>query len=124
MNRSTTSLTLPDVNVWFALLLGDHVHHGQAAEWWRRQEGLVAFCRWTQTSLLRLLTTAAATSNQPLTRNAALEDEFRRQSSLPAAAPKLWGDAYLLACAISSNCTFVTFDRALRDRGADCLVLG
>ncbi len=144
MNRSTNSSSFPDVNVWLALLLGDHLHHRRVAEWWRAEPNGIGFCRFTQTSLLRLLTTAAATNNQPLTlagawaaydriseddrvvflpEPAAIEEEFRRQSSLPMISPKLWGDAYLIAFAIRAGRTFVTLDGALKDRGADCVLL-
>lgn len=144
MNSSISLLSFPDVNVWLALLLGDHVHHRRAAEWWRVEANRIGFCRFTQTSLLRLLTTAAVTNDQPLTmaeawaaydqvveddrvmflvEPPALEEEFRRQSHLSLASPKRWGDAYLVAFAVQAGGTFVTFDRALKDRGADCIVL-
>jgi hypothetical protein len=137
-------LSFPDVNVWFALLLGDHVHHRRAAEWWRSEPDPIGYCRFTQTSILRLLTIAAATNNQPLTLAAAwaawdriseddrvlflpeppaLEEEFRRQSCFPTVSPKLWGDAYLIAFAIRAGSTFITFDRGLTDRGAECVLL-
>jgi uncharacterized protein len=137
-------LTFPDVNVWLALVGGDHIHHGRAAGWWRGVSSRIGFCRLTQTGLLRLLTTAAATNGQPLTMTAAwavydriaeddrvvflpepaeLEREFRKQSNFATASPKLWSDAYLAAFAIQTGGTLITFDKAFQGRGVDFLIL-
>lgn len=48
------------MTVWPALLHADHVHRGRARLWWQRANGPIAFTRFTQISLLRLLTTSAA----------------------------------------------------------------
>lgn len=119
-----TLLSFPDVNVWLALVL--------------------EICRVTRLSVLRLLTTAAAMNGKPLTMKQAwhaydrlfeddrvahmrepdgLEDAPRKVSSSGVASPKDWADAYLLAFASRMDATLVTFDRALADRGADCLVI-
>ena len=37
--------------------------------------------------------------------------------------PKVWGDAYLLAFAAAAGLKLVTFDRALKTKGVDVLVL-
>jgi len=140
-----TSLTFPDVNVWLALLLADHVHRTAALEWWESVDSeSIAFCRWTQISVLRLLTTAAAMNGKPLSMKQAwraydrlfedervafmpepntLESEFRRRASSGLPSPKVWADAYLVALALTTNATIVTFDKALEHRGAHCLVL-
>lgn len=139
------SLSFPDVNVWLALILDHHVHRAAALRWWTRPEtGQVGFLRLTQISVLRLLTTAAAMSGKPLTLAEAwqtydrlydddrvalfseptgLERDFRRLSSGGTASPKLWADAYLVAFASRHQGQLVTFDRALENRGADCLIL-
>ena len=52
-----------------------------------------------------------------------LEKEFRRHSRLFSRCPKVWADAYLLAFASVAGVKLVTFDRALKSRGADVLVL-
>src|SRR5581483_8506187 len=66
MNRSTTSLNFPDVNVWMALVLEHHVHRAIARRWWQASNGLIAFTRFTQLGLLRLLTTSAVMDGKPL----------------------------------------------------------
>ena len=53
----------------------------------------------------------------------AIEPEFRRQSRLGTFSPKVWADAYLLAFATVAGLKLVTFDRALRSRGSEVLVL-
>ena len=78
MNKSTTSLNFPDVNVWLAILHADHVHRVPACSWWERVEGQIVFTRLTQIGLLRLLTTAAAMKNAPL----AMADAWRAYDRL------------------------------------------
>ncbi|MBV8707130.1 MAG: PIN domain-containing protein [Acidobacteriaceae bacterium] len=145
MNKFMNSLSFPDVNVWLALILDHHVHRTAALQWWNRPDtGQVGLLRLTQTSVLRLLTTAAAMDSKPLTLSEAwqtydrlyeddrvalfpeptgLERDFRRLSSAKTASPKVWADAYLVAFASCHQGQLVTFDRALENRGADCLVL-
>lgn len=143
---------LCDSNVWLALAVEKHVHHEPAIVWLDTIEGSasVLFCRATQQSLLRLLTSAAVLSPydlQPLTNvqawrayEAFLEDDriaFRRDEPpglealwtefalRPAASTRLWMDAYLAAFARAAGCTFVTTDRAFRQfDGLDLLLLG
>lgn len=52
-----------------------------------------------------------------------LEPEFRKLSASPTASPKVWADAYLLAFAVQSHAQLITFDGALENRGALCIVL-
>ena len=61
MPRFSRSFLFPDVNVWIALTYGGHVHHKVARTWFEEvnMEARVCFCRFTQISLLRLLTTRA-----------------------------------------------------------------
>lgn len=143
MNKSTTSLSFPDVNVWLALLLVDHVHRPEVKRWWDAAHGTIAFTRFTQVSVLRLLTTAGAMNGRPLNMDAAwraydrlFEDDrvafysepagaetgFRTYASGRIAAPRLWADAWLLAVAQSADGTLITFDRGLAARGASCLL--
>ena len=144
MNRSTTSLSFPDVNVWFAVIHADHVHRPRARVWWEAAEGTIAMTRFTGLAVLRLLTTAAAMNGRPLSMDAAwraydrlfddgrvgffpepagVEADFRRLARGRAAAPKVWADAWLLAFARAAGGTLVTFDRALAARDATCLLL-
>src|SRR5437899_10223267 len=61
MRRSTKSSLFPEVNVWLALTYEAHVHHVAAASWLAGagRDARLFFCRITQLSLLRLLTTEA-----------------------------------------------------------------
>ena len=140
-----TSLSLPDVNVWLAILMADHVHRQSARFWWQSEapESIV-FCRTTQVSVLRLLTTPAAMNGRPLGMKQAwqaydrlfeddrvamarepegLDGDFRKFSSLKSASPKAWADAYLAAFANRLNATLITFDRAMDKKANHCLVL-
>ena len=65
--RFMRSLSFPDINVWLALLIEDHVRRSAAFAWWRAdQSEQVAFSRLTQMDVLRLLTTTAAMNGRPL----------------------------------------------------------
>jgi len=140
-----TSLAFPDVNVWLALLLEDHVHRASAVQWWNSNRfNSIAFSRFTQMSVLRLLTTAAVTNDRPLTMAAAwraydrlfeddrvsllgepgdLENRFRHQSASRGASPKLWADAYLLSFAEAHHGVLVSFDQALARRAPSTVLL-
>lgn len=139
------TLNFPDSNVWLALLWERHIHSDRAREWFERDSGAqFFFCRFTQLTVLRLLTTASILGEDTLTMSAAwavwdrtwadtrvallgepieLETEFRSRSRLSSASPKVWADAYLLAFAAVAGLKLVTFDRALKSRGVDVLVL-
>lgn len=131
------------MNVWVALALEHHVHRQVAKDWWTAEEGLIAFTRFTQIGLLRLLTTSAAMDGKPLRMNEAwrvydrmfdddrlvlvpepveVEPHFRKQTSAGQPAPRLWADAWLLAVAASAGGVLVSFDKALASRGAHCLL--
>jgi toxin-antitoxin system PIN domain toxin len=139
------TLNFPDSNVWLALLWERHIHSDKAREWFEREgEAQFFFSRFTQLTILRLLTTDAILGKDTLTMSAAwdvwdktsadsrisllpepegLEAEFRSRSRLTTASPKVWADAYLLAFATVAGLKLVTFDRALKARGVDVLVL-
>lgn len=139
------TLNFPDVNVWMALLWGQHVHAEAAGEWFQRAAGQqFFFCRFTQLAVLRLLTTQSImgkdTKNMSeswglldrlwtdqrilfLSEPEGLESEFRSRSRLPTASPKVWADAYLLAFASVAGLKVVTFDRAMKGQNTDVLVL-
>jgi uncharacterized protein len=138
-----TSLNFPDLNVWLALAAPDHIHAAIARSWWNKEDGRIAFCRFTQLGFLRLMTTAAAMDGRPLSVNEAwriydrfydddrvaflaepigVEVGFRGHAASRTASPKLWSDAWLLAIAQAASGTVVTFDRALGARGAHCLL--
>jgi uncharacterized protein len=139
------SLNFPDVNVWLALMWRRHVHAERARQWFDgAADGRFYFCRITQVSVLRLLTTERALGNDVRTMAGAwklwdaitgderiafvsepegLEPPFRKASQLPSSSPKVWADAYLLGFAKAAGLKLVTFDRALRSRGDQVLIL-
>lgn len=129
--------SLVDTNVWIAALLPTHPFHGQA-----RRVVLEAtpaapliFCRATQQSFLRLVTTPAllrvygAEDLNDLDAWAAfdaflgmaqvclreeppgLEPLWRRMASRDTALPKVWMDTYLAAFAVCGAVSLVTTDR-------------
>jgi toxin-antitoxin system PIN domain toxin len=143
-------VALVDTSVWLALLLDKHRFHTAARDWLGETgtSGQMAFCRATQQSLLRLLTTAAVLSpygNAPLTNAQAwasyralrmdarigfadepphIEMRWQQLTNQRAASPKLWMDGYLAAFAIAGHYRLVTADAAFtRHAGLDLVVL-
>jgi len=127
-----------------ALLLENHVHRKAARLWWRAADATIAFTRFTQISVLRLLTTAAAMDGRPLNLLEAwraydrlfadervglmpeppeVEHRLRQNTRVQTTSPKIWADAWLLAFAESAGGILVTFDRALAARSRCCLLL-
>jgi hypothetical protein len=131
-------LSFPDINVWLALLIDEHIHRPAALAWWRADRSQqVGFSRLTQIGVLRSLTTSAAMNGQPLSMAEAwsaydylylddrvvflaeppmLEQAFRGAASNAQVSPKLWADAYITAFAEVSGAQVVTFDQALAGR--------
>jgi uncharacterized protein len=118
---------------------GAHIHHTIALRWFDALDGdaLVWFCRVTQMSLLRLLTTETGMGSETLSQIEAwraydelldddrisflgeptnIERQFRLLSSRSHSAPKGWTDDYLAAFASSANLTLVSFDRGFRHK--------
>lgn len=140
-----TSLIFPDVNVWLALLLEDHIHRPAATAWWSTDESsVIGFLRLTQMSVLRLLTNAVAMNGKPLRMPQAwaaydrlftddrvafipeprgTEVRFRQLTRHNLASPKLWADAWLLAFTECAGGRLVTFDRALAGRARGSVLL-
>ena len=128
------------------------MHHAVTTGWLDSVEDpeSILFCRTTQQSFLRLLTSAAVLApygNPPLSNEEAwaayedliaddrivfradepdgLEQRWRGFALRGTASPKLWMDAYLAAFARAEGCQLVTTDSAFRQfRGLDLLVLG
>jgi uncharacterized protein len=139
------TLNFLDANVWLALLWSRHVHSEKARLWFEQaSEEQFFFCRFTQLTVLRLLTTEKIMGTDAKTMSEAwglwdqiwadsriaflpepngLEKEFRAHSRLPSRSPKLWADAYLLAFASVAGLKLVTLDRGLKSRGAEVLLL-
>jgi len=120
------------------------VHHASATRWWEQETGRIGFSRLTQMGLLRLMTTAAAMDDKPLTMAEAwrvhdrlfdddrvsfisepvgIETRFRECASGETASPKLWADAWLQAFAECAGGVMVTFDRALGARARKAVLL-
>jgi uncharacterized protein len=139
------ALNFLDANVWLALLWQSHIHAERAQQWFQRvADEQFLFCRFTQITTLRLLTTAAIMGRDVCTMVEAwklwdivesdrhvsflpepdgLDQEFREHSKVSAHSPKVWADAYLLAFASVAGVKLVTFDRALAMRKVEVLIL-
>ncbi len=139
------TLNFLDANVWLALVWGRHVHSETARRWFEQAaEDQFFFCRLTQLTVLRLLTTEKVMGKDTKTMSEAwnlwdqlqsdtrieflpepqaLEQEFRSRSRLSSRSPKVWADAYLLAFSSVAGLKLITFDRALKVRGVDVRVL-
>jgi uncharacterized protein len=138
-------LNFLDSNVWLALCVSRHIHSKRAKAWFENVgEEKFFLCRFTQLTVLRLLTTESVMGSDTETMAGAwklldriqaddrieflqepegLDGEFRLRSRLPSRSPKVWGDAYLVAFAAAAELKLVTFDRALKTKGVDVLVL-
>lgn len=143
-------MDLPDVNVWLALAITPHPFHSAARDWLDTQdsEKSIFFCRSTELSLLRLLTTKAVFEVfglKPLNNAEAwtvldrflfddrisqaaepggIEDKWRQWSAGRSASPKLWMDAWLAAFAYCSGFRLVTTDQGFSQyRGLSRVVL-
>jgi len=143
---------LCDSNVWLALIHRRHSNHRVVHDWFETvlEPKSVFFCRATQQSLLRLLTSAAIFArfgDPPLTiqqawgaydtlladdriaflahEPAGLESRWRQYATRNTASPKLWMDAYLAAFAQAGGYRMVTTDAAFRQfAGLDLALLG
>lgn len=147
MKPSMISSIFPDVNVWLAIHHKIHVHHTGAMQWFAALDESAAFvfCRQTQMSFFRLMTTEAVLGQDVLTQRqcwaiydhwidggkAILAEEptglnaaLRQRTSLDSPSPKTWMDAYLAAFAEAANLTLVTFDRALAGKAKGAVLLG
>lgn len=127
---------LVDVNVWLALLVPRHAHHGSASQWYEElRPSQAVLCRFVQLAVVRLLANPAVMGDdatpaltgfkltqeliaderveqvkEPDGIDAILPDLFNH----PAPAPKIVSDAYLAAFAIAGNMRLVTFDRGFK----------
>jgi|SRR5580704_9220592 toxin-antitoxin system PIN domain toxin len=147
MPRFSRSFLFPDVNVWIALTYGGHVHHNVARDWFDGldMDARVCFCRFTQISLLRLLTTLAVMgADEVMTQAQAwraydywrqdgrimfleepenIESLFRSLTGKLRPNPKNWADAYLAAFASTTEMQFVTFDSGFKGKIDRLLIL-
>jgi len=131
---------LGDSSFWVPLALPPHEFHEAARRWFDSQtaDKSVLFCRATQQSFLRLLTTRAvmsAYSLSPMTNAAAwsvydglladrrigfapepqgIEPHWRTFAAPATASPKLWMDGYLAAFALAAGHELLTTDKAFK----------
>lgn len=143
-------MVLGDTNFWIALSLSQHYFHRLARNWFDRQsaEHSVLFCRATQQSFMRLITTEAVLRPYdvaPMNNTAAwnfyheiaadprvgfarepkgIEKRWKYYSEHRSASPKLWMDAYLAALAMAGGHRLVTTDEGFRQfKGLDLIIL-
>ncbi len=141
---------LADSNVWLALTLSKHGCHRVSREWFDRLTpgDPVVFCRSTQQSFLRLLTTPEVLTPYgigPLSNVQAwtayeawfasgcvafvdeprgLDSSWKNLAVRETPSPKLWMDAYLAAFAMTGGYQLVTTDRGFRQfTGLDLRIL-
>jgi toxin-antitoxin system PIN domain toxin len=129
----STTVDLPDLNVWLALACPDHSHHHLALHYWEQQAAeQVLFCTVTALGLVRLVgqpklmgpavKTAAEASalldafcQQPGVSMGSAEhagwEVFHQLLNSGELPPRLCTDAYLAALAIANGWRLVSFDR-------------
>lgn len=133
--------SLFDTSVWLAAIFEQHPFHGIARQALTQATAAKAavFCRATQQSVLRLMSTAGLAKSYgeaPLTNRGALMtldalqalpqvawrdepagvfEKWRTFASLDSASPKVWMDAYLAAFAIQSGLQIVTLDKDFKN---------
>jgi toxin-antitoxin system PIN domain toxin len=146
------SACLVDTNVWIALTFDSHPGHqaATAAIAAATENRPAVFCRATQQSFLRLVSTPALTRQYGaggMTNDDALEllDRFmaapivayqdepaglfplwRSLAARPTAGPRVWMDAYLAAFAIAGGLQIMTLDHdfmSFAHAGLDLLIL-
>jgi len=139
-------LSLLDSNVWVALTIDRHEHHQEALAWFDEipDDRSACFCRMTQNSFLRLVTSTAIFREDAMSNEQAikayrqfhfdprvgwidepegLEAEWFSGASVRSPSPKRWMDAYLYAFARLTGARLVTFDSGFRQYKADGLDL-
>ena len=123
------------------------MHHATAAAWFAAlsSDATLAFCRFTQLGLLRLLTAEAVMGDEVMTQPQAwaaydrwlqdtrvtlvdeppeIETAFRVLTRLRQPATKAWADSFLAAFATAGQLTLVTFDRGRRAKATSAVLLG
>ena len=132
----SASACLFDSSVWVALAFSSHPHHAESRRAFAAADSAnpAAFCRATQQSFLRIVTTPAiqkAYGSSPITNEAAwqkwellmalpqvvwlneprgMETLWRKYAARSTASPKVWMDAYLAAFARGHGISLATLD--------------
>jgi len=125
---------LADGNVLIALVVTDHVHHGEVTRWFVEQRPVLATCPITEGTLLRFLVRSGISASESML----VLDGLRTQSwhrfwpaDLPFQAAHLDGvlghrqitDAYLVALGKANGGRLVTLDRGIAALHADVELL-
>jgi hypothetical protein len=141
-----TSSIFPDVNVWLALSYPAHIHQATASTWFASMDKstVFVFCRQTQLSFFRLMTTEAILGPDVISQTecwaiydrwinagkavlarepAGIEAALRKRTTSNSPSPKTWADAYLAAFVETAGLTLVTFDRVLADQVRGAILL-
>jgi uncharacterized protein len=145
--------SLFDTSVWLAAIFKQHQFHSIARPALQQATAKqpAVFCRATEQSVLRLMSTAGIAKSYgepPLTNRAALQtldalqalpqvswqaeppgifEKWRTLASIDSASPKVWMDAYLAAFAIQSGLRIVTIDKDFKSfeaQGLDLHLIG
>lgn len=142
-------LSLLDSNVWVALTFDRHEHHREALAWFNKvpDDRSACFCRMTQNSFLRLVSSKGIFQEDTMTNEQAIkvyrqfqldprvgwidepagvEDLWFNAASVKSPSPKLWMDAFLCACACLTRTRLVTFDSGFQryeSEGLDLVLL-
>jgi uncharacterized protein len=139
------TFNFPDANVWLALLWNRHADSERARAWFDQvDEEQFFFCRFTQITVLRLLTSERVMGSDTKSLAEAwslwdriwadervdflaepddLEEEFRWRSRSMNRSSKVWVDSYLLAFAAAAGLKFITFEHGLRRRGVEVVAI-
>jgi toxin-antitoxin system PIN domain toxin len=114
---------LLDTNLLIALVVGDHVHHALAEEWFIRDGGQFATCPTTQGALVRFLIRHGATATEATTvlrgvinndRHTFWPDDNTYDIDLVGViSHRQVTDAYLAHLARAHTARLVTLDRGL-----------
>lgn len=126
-----------------------HEHHREALAWFQKvpDDGSICFCRMTQNSFLRLVSSKAIFEEDTMTNEQAIhavrqlqndprvgwmdepvgiEELWFAAASVKSHSPKRWMDAWLYACARLAGAYLVTFDKGFRQfqsEGLDLILL-
>jgi toxin-antitoxin system PIN domain toxin len=114
---------LLDANLLIALVVGDHVHHALAEEWFIRDGGTFATCPTTQGALVRFLIRQGATATEAISvlrgvvnsdRHEFWPDENTYDIDLAGViGPRQVTDAYLAFLARARGARLVTLDKTV-----------
>ncbi|HET9875542.1 MAG TPA: TA system VapC family ribonuclease toxin [Mycobacterium sp.] len=124
---------LADANVLIALVVRDHVHHGAAMRWFRREKPTLYLCPFVEGALLRMLIQQGHRGTDGAALLARLYRDGRHSfvaDSMSYSETNLSSivghrqvtDTYLAALARSLGIQLATFDAGLREAHRDVVI--